>query len=212
MVRTFSSFIFIMFIASGCGPRNQESCLNKAAQEAKNEQALQIMSENCYTEFPASKDKTGKYTYYDAESETYFEVKGPKLTESEWDRIEEFRKKKIQRDLEESEKKIENAEKLTITHYDISCNIDDTYIKCYDKNITVRLRNDSDKTIGGITFQYEIGRGIDCSGALSKRFYSNIDIPPNGNASIVQNVKFTDAGPDGVMSGCVRLKSISRIE
>lgn len=115
----------------------------------------------------------------------------------------------------ETKEKIEKAEildKIEVSSYDISCNMDDQYIDCYNKNITIRIKNKSDKDIGGLTISYEIGENIDCSGSLGKSFTNYMKIPAGGTGSIVHNVKFADAGPDGIMSGCVRVSGIGSVD
>lgn len=194
---------------SACGPTNQEDCISRAAKEAKTTQGLNLLTDVCRTKFPAKLSSEGKYVYTDPYSNMSFEVSGPTLSpkELEWIASErkaaESNKAKIEAQLETVRNNIQ------IVDYKISCNNEMEFIKCYDKNITVRLRNNSNVKISSVEIQYEIGRQIDCGGGLGKSFYEEIEILPQGTATVVRNVKFTNAGPDGVMSGCVKVGQVS---
>lgn len=197
------------FLLSACGPTNQEDCISRAAKEAKTTQGLNLLTDVCRTKFPAKLSSEGKYVYTDPYSNISFEVSGPTLSPKELEWIESERKAAEINKEKNKAASILAKSKVEVIDYDISCNINSEYIKCYDKNITVRLKNNSNAKISAVEMQYEIGRGVLCSGGLGKSFYEEIEILPQGTATVVRNVKFADAGPDGVMSGCVKVGQVS---
>ena len=212
-----------ILLLAGCGPKDQEDCAARAAKDARSVAAMRVLTNDCETEFPAQRQDDGSYAYYVGELDKWVPVSGPKLSAADNDNIRNLRAK-AQKDKEQEAAEDQKAQdrenkeiadvltKTKVSEYNVSCNIDDTFIKCYDKNITVKIVNSSDKTISGITVMYEIGQNIDCKGSLSKSFDNTISIPPGGTGTIVQNVTFKDAGPEGVMNGCVRIGGINAIQ
>ncbi len=200
--------IGIASLLVGCAPKDQEECRTSAAKSARNQASLQVLLEQCERDFPARRRDDGSYVYYDRESATWVDVSGPKLSASDIEIIRGVREKKNQDIAEKSHA----MDKLNIVKYDIKCGMNDEYTPCYDKNITVSLKNMSSRKIGGLHFEYEIGRNLDCSGSLGKSFYSSISIAPGQSGSLVQNFKFDAAGPAGIMTGCVRITSANSVE
>lgn len=200
-----------LLVLAACGPRDQEECISQAAQDAKSNAALQVLVGNCQRQFPAIRRDDGSYAYYDSELGEWVSVSGPTLSSADVDNIRQLRIQKTNRQAESERERQNTLSQIEISSFHITCNVDTRYIPCYDKNITVNLFNNSDKSINGITIEYEIGNNIDCSGSLGKSFYNSISIPSGGSGSIVQNVKFADAGPDGELNGCVRVRGIGAL-
>jgi hypothetical protein len=209
-------------LLAACGPKDQEDCKAKAAKDAKSVAAMEVLLEDCQRQFPAIKRDDGSYAYYDETLSEWVGVSGPVLSDADVEKLRELRAKKqafqAKQDTENAKSQAKLAadralvlSQTTIISYDISCNVDTTYIECYDKNISVKIKNNSDKTVYGVKIAYEIGDDIDCSGSLGKNFDNDISIPPGSVGSIVKNVKFDAAGPAGVMNGCVQVSSIGAI-
>ncbi len=204
--------VFLGLILSACSPANQEDCIASAAKEAKTPQGLNLLTDVCRTKFPAKLSSEGKYIYYDPDLNMNFEVSGPTLSPKDLEWIESTRQSaNVER---ANNKAIQDTAKknLKIVDYNISCDVDTTYIACYSKNITIKLKNNSNYTVSGVKFNYEIGNQLDCSGGLGKSFIKDIEILPQQTASIVHNVTFKNAGPDGVMSGCVKVGGVRLAE
>lgn len=200
-----------LFLVSACGPKDQEECIAQAARDAKNATALQVLTGNCQREFPARRRDDGSYTYYDSELADWVDVSGPKLSSADVEKIRQLRveRNNVQAQVEqERQKALSNMEILS---FNITCNNDERYIACYDKSITINIRNNSKMIVNGIYIDYEIGNSIQCSGALGKRFYNPISIGPGGVGSIVKKVMFEEAGPNGEMNGCVRVGGIGSV-
>lgn len=204
--------LFALFALSACGPKDQEECVAQAAKDAKTVAALQVLTTNCQREFPARRRDDGSYAYYDDELADWVSVSGPRLSSADVEKIRQLRYEKQEAQVIADQEVREALSKLEVSSFNITCGIDDTYIACYKKDITVNLKNNSDKEINGITINYEIGDNVDCSGALGKNFYNSISIGPGQVGSIVKNVSFDDAGPAGEMRGCVRVGGIGGIE
>jgi hypothetical protein len=208
--------IFGMLIAalalSACGPKDQEECVAQAAKDAKTVAALQVLTSNCQREFPARRRDDGNYAYFDDELADWVSVSGPKLSSADVDKIRRLRSEKKEAKAEADQEIQKVLGELQVVSFSITCNVESNYIACYDKNITVNLKNNSPKTINGVKIDYEIGDNVECSGAFGKNFYNSISIGPGQVGSIVKNVKFDDAGPAGEMSGCVRVGGIGGIQ
>lgn len=200
-----------LFLLAGCSPKDQEDCKARAAKEANSVAALNVLTANCERDFPAIRRDDGTYAYYDTELGEWVSVSGPTLSDADLEVIQERRSERRAAAIKAANDKDNVLSNLKIISYDISCNMDDTYTKCYNKNITLKIKNDSLKSAYGVTISYEIGDGIDCSGSLGKEFSNNITIPPGGIGSIVHNVMFKDAGPDGVMNGCVQVSDVGAV-
>lgn len=204
-----------LMVLAACGPKDQESCKVQAAKGANSVAALNVLLEDCERQYPAIRRDDGSYAYYDSVLSEWVSVSGPTLAASDMEKVQRLRRvrQEAQATLQEktSANRKEALKNLSLRNYDISCNIDDTYIKCYDKNITLQVKNNSNFTIYGITVSYEIGKSIDCSGSLGKSFHNDITVPPQGVGSIVKNVKFEDAGPEGIISGCVRISGVGAV-
>lgn len=82
-------------------PADQEECREAAADRAKTELALRVLVENCVREFPASRAIAGGYQIYDAGTNRWFKVSGPKPTAADLNRIRE-EIKKIEMELRET--------------------------------------------------------------------------------------------------------------
>jgi hypothetical protein len=201
-----------VLMLSACGPKDQEECVAQAAKDAKTVAAMQVLANNCQREFPARRRDDGSYAYYDSELADWVPVSGPKLSSADVEKIRQLRadKQNVQAQADQDRKRA--MAQLAVASYNISCNVDTTYIACYDKNITVNLKNNSEKTISGVSIDYEIGDSIDCSGSFGKSFSNPISIAPGGVGSIVKNVKFDEAGPAGEMKGCVRVGGIGGVQ
>lgn len=203
--------LFVLAALSGCAPRDQEGCIAQAAKEAKSSAALNVLINSCEREFPAKRRDDGTYAYYDGKLDEWVTVSGPALSDADVEKIQNMRSEEENVEKREEIEKVEILEKIVVSSYNISCNMDDEYIDCYNKNITMQIKNQSDRTISGLTISYEIGENTDCSGSLGKSFANYMRIPAGGVGSIVHNVKFADAGPDGIMSGCVRVSGIGSV-
>lgn len=203
--------LFVVVALSGCAPRDQEDCIARAAKEAKTNAALEVLINSCEREFPAKRRDDGTYAYYDGELYEWVTVSGPTLSDADVEKIQSMRAEKENAARREKVEKSKIIEKLKVISYNVSCNMDDTYTQCWNKNITLRVQNQSDRTVNGLTISYEIGKNIDCSGSLGKSFSNDIEIPAGGVGSIVHNVTFADAGPEGIMSGCVRVSGIGSV-
>lgn len=201
-----------VLLVPACGPKDQEECVAQAAKDAKTVAAMQVLANNCQREFPARRRDDGSYAYYDSELADWVSVSGPKLSSADVEKIRQLRAEKQNTQAKADHDREKAMAQLEVASYNISCNVDARYISCYDKNITVNLKNNSDKTINGVSIDYEIGDNIDCSGSLGKSFYNSISIAPGSVGSIVKNVKFADAGPDGEMNGCVRVGGIGGVQ
>jgi hypothetical protein len=201
-----------ILILSACSPKDQEECIAQAAKDAKTVAAMQVLANNCQREFPASRRDDGSYAYYDSELADWVDVSGPKLSNADVDKIHQLRAEKKNAQAKADQDRKNALSQLEIASFSLTCNVDSRYIACYDKNITVNLKNNANKTINGITIDYEIGDNVDCSGALGKKFYNSISIAPGQVGSIVQNVTFDEAGPAGEMNGCVRVGGIGGIQ
>lgn len=197
---------------SACGPKDQEECVAQVAKDAKSVAAMQVLANDCQRKFPAKLRDDGSYAYYDSELDDWVSVSGPKLSSTDVEKIRQLRTDKQNAQAEADKLRQEVLSKIKISSYSVTCNIDSSYISCYDKNITINLKNNSNKTIHGITLDYEIGSKINCTGSLGKSFSTPISISPGGVGSIVQNVKFEEAGPDGEMRGCVRVGGVGQVE
>ncbi len=184
-------------------PRNQEECIAAASLRRNSAEA----EADCMLQFPAVW-KDGGYALYVPEIGDWVEVSSPQPTQEDYAKVEAAKKMAAEQDA----RRQLAMSKFKIRSYKISCNIDDRYIECYDKNITVNIVNDSDMEISGLSFEYEIGKGIDCSGSLGKSFSKEMSIAPHSSGSFVHNVTFEDAGPNGVMNGCLKLKGVQKIE
>lgn len=171
---------------------------------------MQVLGDNCRSEFPASRRDDGTYAYFDSELAEAVTVSGPKLSSEDWEKIRQLRAERQNAQAQAQVERQNAASKLEIASFKITCN--NQYIACYDKNITVNLRNNSEKTINGVSIDYEIGNNIDCSGSLGKSFHNSISIAPGGVGSIVENVKFDAAGPEGEMRGCVRIGGVDGVQ
>ena len=211
-----------LILLTACGPKDQEDCKAKAAKDAKSVAAMGVLLEDCERQFPAIKRDDGSYAYYDNSLSEWIGVSGPVLSDADLEKLrglraekQAFLTKQAAEDVKSQAKLVADRElvlsQTTIISYDISCNGDATYIACYDKNISVKIKNNSDKTVYGVKISYEIGDDIDCSGSLGKNFDNDISIAPGSVGSIVKNVKFDAAGPEGVMNGCVQVSSIGAI-
>lgn len=201
-----------VLLLSACGPKDQEECVAQAAKDAKTVAAIQVLAINCQRKFPARRRDDGSYAYYDSELADWVSVSGPKLSNIDVEKILQLRADKQNAQAKADQDRQKAMAQLAVASYNISCNVDTTYTACYDKNITVNLKNNSDKTINGVAIEYEIGNNIDCSGSLGKSFYNAISIAPGRVGSIVKNVKFADAGPNGEMNGCVRVGGIGGVQ
>lgn len=173
----------------------------------------------CERSFPGVRLSDDTYSYYDAYLADWISVSGPTLSQSDLDRLVKLRSaKQVELSRIESVKNTEEVSRfiamsqISVTSYNISCNIDSRYVACYDKNITVRLINTSSRKMTGLHFSYEIGKGLNCFGSLSKRFFLPMTLNAHEPGSFVQNVTFKDAGPEGVMTGCVKLDGVDQIE
>jgi hypothetical protein len=200
-------------------PRDQEDCKLRLGEYGYNSDVRYSSATECERSFPASRLGGGKYGIYDDILGAPFVVSGPIPTERDYERYRDARSNIIKElsaqkraEQELLDDKIRALSDFTVEKFDISCNIDSRYIACYDKNITVRVRNNSSKTISGLNFAYEIGSGISCSGSLGKKFSRDMVVRPHETGSFVENVKFENAGPNGVMTGCVKLDSVNKIE
>ncbi len=211
----------LTFLAA-CGPKDQEDCKAKAAKDAKSVAAMEVLLEDCQRRFPAVKRDDGSYAYYDDTLSEWVGVSGPVLSDADVEKLRELRAEKqafqATQDAENAKSQAKLAadrqlalSQMKIISYDISCNGDEPYMGCYNKNITIKIKNQSARTITGLTISYEIGDDIDCSGSLGKNFNNNISIPPGSVGSIVENVMFDAAGPNGVMNGCVQVSGIGEI-
>jgi len=76
------------------GPKDYEECEAAAAKEAKTETALTILRQKCASDFPARRWREGGYYFYDAQTNMSFFVSGPRMSKSDWDRINAERQKK----------------------------------------------------------------------------------------------------------------------
>lgn len=184
-------------------PKDQEECKAAASLESDNA----VAQADCERQFPAVWHEGG-YAIFVPEIFDWIQVSGPQPTKTDYANIRSATAIK----LAEEKRRMSAMSKFRVKSYTISCNIDDRYIACYDKNITVNLYNGSDMTVSGLHFSYGIGRGLDCSGSLGKSFDQTMTIPAHSAGSFVYNVKFEDAGPNGVLAGCLRLDSVDRIE
>lgn len=211
-IRAFVGSAALLFILSACGPKDQETCVAKAAKDAKSVAAMQVLANNCQREFPATRRDDGSYAYYDSELGDWVSVSGPKLSSADVDKIHQLRAEHQNAQAKAEQDRNKVLSELSISSLRITCNVDSQYIACYDKNITINLKNNSDKVINGVSIDYEIGNNIDCSGSLGKNFFSSISISPGGVGSIVKNVKFEDAGPDGEMKGCVLVGGVGSVQ
>jgi len=197
---------------SACGPKDQEECVAQAAKDAKSAAAVQVLVGNCQREFPARRRDDGSYAYYDSELADWVSVSGPKLSSADAEKIRQLHADKQNTQAKADQDRQKALSQLAIASFSVTCNVDTSYIACYDKNITVNLKNGSDKTINGVWIEYEIGNNIDCSGSFGKSFSNPISIAPGGVGSIVKNVTFDEAGPKGEMNGCVRVGGIWGIQ
>ncbi len=203
-------------LLAGCGPKDQESCKAQAAKDANSVAALNVLLADCQRQYPAIRRDDGSYAYYDSVLSEWVGVSGPTLSASDMEKLQRLREQKQEAQAALQERISANRQaafsKLSIIDYSISCNIDDTYIECYDKNISINIKNDSDYFIEGVYVGYGIGNNVDCSGGLDKEFESDVKIPPHSVGSIVKNVTFEEAGPKGVMEGCVRINRVGYVE
>jgi|GEM_PF-3134766 len=188
-------------------PSDQEECKAASSKNAKNQSMLVALFKECALKFPAVRSEDGTYVFWDPQLQDWVDVSGPTLSAADLVHIAEIRNKKK---AEEADR-LQAVSKLNIVKYDISCNDDSRYVSCYDKNITVKLFNGSNRTMMGLNFSYEIGKGITCSGALGKKFSQSMKIRPSEYGSFVMNFKFDDAGPAGIMTGCVKLDSVDMV-
>ena len=202
----------VLFVTTGCGPQTQESCRAAAAKEARSELALSELIRNCESEFPATKQTDGTFSFYDQTTNDWIKVSGARLSSTDRSAIQRNRELKERanaaRELSENAAKAEASADIlnnTTISYKITCNIDSRYIACYDKNMTVKVNNNSKTDITRMRFDYEIGRGVSCDGSLGKSFDKAIAIPAGGSGSFVENVAFADAGENGSLNGCIKL-------
>lgn len=215
--------IAVVMLLSACSPKDQEDCKAQAAKGAKNVAAMQVLLEDCQRQFPAIKRDDGSYAYYDDALSEWVEVSGPVLSDVDVEKLRGLRAEKERFQAKQDAENAKSQAKLAVDHefvlsqttiisYDISCNSEMKYIECYDKNISLKIKNNSNKTVHGVKISYEIGDDIDCSGSLGKNFDNDISIPPGSVGSIVKNVKFDAAGPAGVMNGCVQVNGIGALD
>jgi hypothetical protein len=196
--------LFLVVALSGCAPRDQEDCIARAAKEAKTNAALEVLVRNCESEFPAKRRDDGTYAYFDAQTKEWVDVSGPKLSDEDVKTIEVLRSQKVENLSQKESRKTKAIKGVTVERFDISCEGP----LCWEKNITVSLKNNSEFRIFGVTFGYEIGENLDCTGAFGKEFFSAIRIPSGGTASIVKKLTLDVAGPEGVTAGCIRVNAI----
>ena len=196
--------LFLFVALSGCAPRDQEGCVARAAKEAKTNDALKVLVRNCESEFPAKRRDDGTYAYFDAQTEEWIDVSGPKLSDADIVAIEELRSQKVENLSQKASRNKKAIQDVSVERFDISCEGS----LCWEKNITVLLKNKSEYRISGVKFGYEIGENLDCTGSFGKEFSSDIAIPPGGTASIVKKLALNVAGPEGVTTGCLRVNAI----
>lgn len=195
---------------SGCGVRDQEQCKSRAAKDAKNVLALQILIEDCIQRFPGVHLLDGTYAYFDPQTRSWVGVSGAKLSKIDIAEIGKRRRMSEENLAKEDNEKIIRRRRALAgirISYNIECNGPTPSIGCYDKNITVNVRNMSDVDVSRLEVSYDIGRGVSCAGALGKHFSRSISIPAGGEGSFVQNVKFDDAGAQGSLVGCVKVEA-----
>ena len=208
--------LFLVAALSGCAPRDQEECIARAAKEAKTNATFKVLVRNCESEFPAKRRDDGTYAYYDAQSEEWIDVSGPQLSDRDVAKIEELRSQKIQNSFEDQSRKKNAAQGIAVERFDISCEGS----LCWNKNLTVILKNNSEYTASGITLAYEIGENLDCTGTLGKNIFSDISMAPGEVASVVKKLDgqlqqaglVAEPGPEGVTTGCIKVKAVEAIK
>jgi len=90
------------------GPSDYEECSVDAAKEAKNNNSLAILLQNCNREFPARKGSDGRY-YYMTTFGISIDVESPKLTSKDRQKIDEINKnwEKTETEIRAKEEKAE---------------------------------------------------------------------------------------------------------
>jgi hypothetical protein len=184
-------------------PQNQEECKEVASERG----ATDGMLANCERQFPAVRRDDGTYAYLDSETGEWTSVSGPKLSPEDKAKIEATR----QGHWRELTSKHLALAKVVVEKYSITCNDPSPYILCYNKDVTVRLKNNSDRDMNGLHFTYEIGRGLDCSGALAKSFQIPMRVKAGQTGSFVHNLGIGESGPDGVMEGCLHFEGADEV-
>lgn len=209
-------------------PVDQEDCTNRAAREAKTAAGLQIMVQNCRKTFPAERDSSGGYRYYDAELNRYIQVSGPKLSRSDLQKLEFLRKQKIEQDKINQQREADRnlaaliasaereklardvAKHLHINKWNIGCGAN-----CYtEKTITVQLTNNSDKSLRGVNFEYELGEGLLCSSdlRLGNSFYKSINIKPKETVNFLYDFGVMASSKISTYNGCLAVRKVDVVE
>jgi len=86
--------VAVLALLVGCGPKNQEECIARAAKDAQSVAALNLLAANCQRDFPAKRRDDGSYAYYDAELGDWVTVSGPTLSDTDLQKIRTLRAEK----------------------------------------------------------------------------------------------------------------------
>lgn len=211
VVCVLSAFHFMSFSAhslafSFFSPKDFEECKVEAAKEAKTQQALGILVQNCNSEFPARRKQGGGYQYYDIESGSYINVSSPKLSKTDLRKIEEVRQQyrnemiranqlAVEASQRQKNKNAELVRGLSIVNWNITCD----YL-CFNKIITATIKNSSMHELNWIQVGWVLTSGkLNCNTNLSPTSGAGVSIPPGQKATLTWE---TSDGPDSRITGC----------
>ena len=201
-----------VFLAlGGCAPSNYEDCAAQASKDAHGDDGLRILVNKCALDFPARRQQDGKYVYYDQQSHTNFEVKGPKPTPEEWAWIANERHKK-----EEQEAALRRAESQALAAslekgkkalqllkiVDSVATCQSSYY-CGKKHIAATIQNRSELTITQLSVGWVLAATkIECATSMKMTAESNVTIQP-GQTTLLEWE--TRDGPDSIKSFCFQV-------
>lgn len=210
LVASFSGQVLALSFFS---PKDFEDCKVEAAKEAKSQQALTILIQNCNSDFPARRKQGGGYHYYDYESGSYIDVSSPKLSKSDLRKIEgirqQFRNESIRANqlvqeaqIKKNAKNSELLRGLSVVDWSIRCESD--YL-CWNKIITAKIKNSSVYELEWIQVGWVLTSGkLRCDANLSPTNAANVSIPPGQKATLSWE---TSDGPDSRITGCFGITS-----
>ncbi len=204
----FMSFSVHVFAFSFFSPKDFEECKLKAAKDAKTQQALVILIQNCNSEFPARRKQGGGYQYYDFDTRSYIDVSSPKLSKTDLQKIAEARKQyknemmranqlAAEKRQRQNEKNLELFRGLSVVDWSIRCQ---SNYACWNKIITATIKNTSAHELESIQVGWVLTSGkLNCDANLSPTKSARVSIPPGQKATLSWE---TSDGPDSRITGC----------
>jgi hypothetical protein len=199
------------------GPKDYEDCAERAAKDAKTNNALSILLQNCNTSFPARRKPGGGYVYYEEVSQTYLDVSGPRLSKADKKLIEQHISDAVKREVRKSEELVRQAEllmqridtakdKLNITKTEL---LTEGEYYCIKKTLRVYLKNNSTEVITGVKLGFSyVGRNQKhCPTSLPGFAFRNIRLSPS-QTGVVSITSFALCGAQEQSSYCVDINNL----